>query len=62
MAKSVVDWCVCGPGNNQVQCLRCGAVENIPVPLSIEAFAKWGQYFQEKHRHCPKKENADANP
>ena len=51
-----VEWCVCGPGANQVQCLRCGAAESIPVPLSIEAFAAWGTYFQEKHRFCPPKE------
>lgn len=56
MAKSEVPWCVCGPGNNQVQCLRCKAVENIPLPLSVEAFAKWGGYFQEKHRRCQESE------
>lgn len=48
-----VEWCVCGPGKNQVQCLRCQAVESIPVPLSVEAFVSWANYFQEKHRYCP---------
>lgn len=63
MARSGVDWCVCGPGENQVQCLRCGEMESIPVPIPVKAFVRWSEYFQEKHRHCPEpKEKMDANP
>ncbi len=40
---------------NEAVCRRCGAREACPLPMPIEAFLKWGEYFGEKHKFCKEK-------
>lgn len=40
--------------DGDVVCKRCLHREKVPVPMSIQAFAKWAKYIQEKHRYCQK--------
>lgn len=37
---------------NGALCERCRGWEHIPLPMSVTAFVRWGEYIQEKHRHC----------
>lgn len=39
-------------GGDGALCKRCGGTERPPLPMSIDAFVKWGDYFGEKHRWC----------
>ena len=55
MKKARTDWIVMG--GEGALCRRCGETEKIPLPMVVDAFGKWAEYFIEKHRYCREKEN-----
>lgn len=54
----IPDWIKMDSNKGTSFCDRCEGEEKIPLPMSVTAFAKWSQYFAEKHKDCkepPKK-------
>jgi hypothetical protein len=48
--KKIPPW-ILAKGNGVI-CNRCGEFEKIPLPMPIDAFTPWCQYFGEKHKYC----------
>ena len=40
---------------DSARCDRCGETETPGLPMPINAFCKWVEYFGEKHRYCEPK-------
>ena len=46
-------WIIIDADANIQLCERCGAIEKLPqMPISIDEFIKWSEYFGEKHKNC----------
>ena len=48
-------WVVCGPGPNQVECLRCGDVRTLPLPLELKTFTRLLRDIERQHSRCKEK-------
>jgi hypothetical protein len=52
---SIPKWIFISGRTGEAFCGRCGKGERVPLPLSIDAFVKWSEYFGEKHKGCEEK-------
>jgi hypothetical protein len=49
-------WTFVDSETSEAFCERCGGREKLPLPMPIDAFAKWAAYFNRKHKYCKPKE------
>jgi hypothetical protein len=52
MPRKRRDWIVMGPGDGQIQCLRCGKKRDLDIPSPIAAFILEMKAFGLKHELC----------
>lgn len=57
MGRTRRDWIVChdatqGRKAYALECLRCGALQPITTPVSIDCYVKFAKAFEQEHRRC----------
>jgi len=56
------DWIVANFGTRgdelyALKCLRCGAIQKVATPISVNCYLALGKAFSQEHRNCkPRKE------
>lgn len=45
-------WILIDGDTGEIVCKRCGECEKPKLPMPIDAFIKFCQYFGEKHKFC----------
>jgi len=53
--KEIPDWIIIEGSPGEAVCRRCGEREAPRLPMSIDAFVKWLEYFGKKHSLCKEK-------
>ena len=64
MPKQIVDWIYSrdathGDRSYGLECRRCGASEDVPLPIAIDVYLAYAKKFSRRHRLCqepPKEE------
>ena len=50
--SKIPQWIVMDHNTMEACCQRCSQRERIPLPMPISAFAKWCEYFSDRHKFC----------
>ncbi len=53
-------WIVCHDGTGgdlayALECLRCGNIQRVATPISIDCWVAMGKAYAKQHRHCKAK-------
>jgi hypothetical protein len=56
-----INWVVCYDGTHPIhpyafECLRCGAVQQVTLPIEVSHYVKQADDFLRCHRHCQETE------
>lgn len=57
MTKKVRDWIICHDGTARdlayaMECLRCGLIQKVALPISISGYVAMAQVFEREHAKC----------
>ena len=52
MSLKIPPWVGVDFRTSEAVCERCGRKEKLPLPAPVTSFAKWCEYFGDRHKFC----------